>query len=1318
MRFLVAVAIVACSAFLISCSEEIQPPLDTGDDVGRYTSWDAAVELTVDEPDQELAKADVFVDAVFMAEGILVTVDATVDWRGNGSMTIDYGDRLEAGQQVADVHVYQFDEAGEISLETTGTVDPSSETITFDIADLSTAFVSFGSYPFERESCRPSELVQYLALTALRIWVADLHTNFDHYAANDDVCWRILRIYMSSFVGAALQRDTQVAAHLFWHWLMASGTDRQLRDNSYFDTRTEGWYRVFAAAARKRANEVYTQANCGNLAEGGSGSLGWEVTDSETSRTTGINHYRIHTHGSYMTDCGPDGNTSADFLIGVQARDTVDFNEYENPDLGCRINRVVCGELFSFTIPDTWGLYLTRTCNIGRDYDVYGEEVRIALDREEFSHLDCGCEQDGDPVACFRFMYQCVVPGDAAVVDASCSVAGGEGALEYRWDWEDNGSYDTSFSSSPYARHYYPSLGIKRVRLQVRNEAGETDTQVSTIQVAEHTECGDPTFIQLPADWQEYMAHAPEPGEENGLVARIDVPYDGSLVRADVPVFGAAGGDGFRTYRVEYGAGRDPDSWTTLATSDRAQETWDPDELDDSFGITIRGNLGSWDTGLKNYVYLPEYPVDHPVDLKGEYTLRLVVEGEDGTRAEDRVTVTVGNVVPNALGGVVTDADARVSLHVPPHAFDEAFRVIAARIGEREAGGAPNHEPLAAPVVFRGVEHRLAREAILGLAIPETADIAGDGVVVLVEDPAGEGWMPTAADVRHRDGRAWAEIPVTDLSRRFMLARGNGTVPTAASETDDTAVSVADPAVGDALVAEDFETGTGGWHCPDRLNVTDVALDRTATGDGSGCVRVSMPPSGRGGYVVMHDRPFDVRDYPVVRFEYRLPPESRVDLYARVGRRWYAVGFTDSPNEFRGRRVNITSIGRMAGVVADGNWHTAVFDLRSALASKTGRTVVDELVLADWDVTGFMKLETGRGPETVMHFDNFRIGEDPFRGPRLAVSPAVVDDFNKRNPANVFGLEGEVFAGADGRAWISHAPGRPEERGSALRLAYSGDRDDSYGGYVLPLPTVDASSHEVLALSLQGGADGLRIGLKDAYGAEARVDAGGFAVTADDGWSDVAIPLAAFSGVAEHALANISFAFAGVGAEMAATIDDVRFDMIRGGLTVDDFDGDDGVNDLGGAEVLLMSGDAALTARHTSHEGGCLSLSFGGSIGEITPEKTFSFAGWSTRLEGVDVSRMDELRLRLKTRAGGELPRVYLDDGGFRWGVDCAEYATATGSWEEIAIPLRRYVDSGVDLTHVAELQIVFEWEEMSGTVHVDDITFAYRRLATAAPAR
>jgi parallel beta-helix repeat protein len=67
-------------------------------------------------------------------------------------------------------------------------------------------------------------------------------------------------------------------------------------------------------------------------------------------------------------------------------------------------------------------------------------------------------------------------------VDASCSsdLKDSIAALQVRWDWENDGVYDTSYSTTKIAAHQYSTIGMKTIKLQVKDTDGNTHTTTKT----------------------------------------------------------------------------------------------------------------------------------------------------------------------------------------------------------------------------------------------------------------------------------------------------------------------------------------------------------------------------------------------------------------------------------------------------------------------------------------------------------------------------------------------------------------------------------------------------------------------------------------------------------------------------------------------------------------------------------------------------------------------------------------------------------------------------------------------------------------------
>jgi PKD repeat protein len=67
-------------------------------------------------------------------------------------------------------------------------------------------------------------------------------------------------------------------------------------------------------------------------------------------------------------------------------------------------------------------------------------------------------------------------PGDLVTFTSTSQPADGATIVDYRWDLDGNGSFETDTGSSPTATHTYPNPATVRVRLQVRDDGGGRDS--------------------------------------------------------------------------------------------------------------------------------------------------------------------------------------------------------------------------------------------------------------------------------------------------------------------------------------------------------------------------------------------------------------------------------------------------------------------------------------------------------------------------------------------------------------------------------------------------------------------------------------------------------------------------------------------------------------------------------------------------------------------------------------------------------------------------------------------------------------------------
>jgi Tol biopolymer transport system component len=104
-----------------------------------------------------------------------------------------------------------------------------------------------------------------------------------------------------------------------------------------------------------------------------------------------------------------------------------------------------------------------------------------------------GCDEQGDttrphsttPTACFSSEPSAGTTMTPFLVDASCSSDGQDAmaSLEVRWDWENDGTWDTSYTTTKTAAHRYESPGTKTIRLAVMDSDSSTATTMRQITV-------------------------------------------------------------------------------------------------------------------------------------------------------------------------------------------------------------------------------------------------------------------------------------------------------------------------------------------------------------------------------------------------------------------------------------------------------------------------------------------------------------------------------------------------------------------------------------------------------------------------------------------------------------------------------------------------------------------------------------------------------------------------------------------------------------------------------------------------------------------
>ncbi|MBI5574460.1 MAG: lamin tail domain-containing protein, partial [Elusimicrobia bacterium] len=260
--------------------------------------------------------------------------------------------------------------------------------------------------------------------------------------------------------------------------------------------------------------------------------------------------------------------------------------------------------------------------------------------------------------------------------------------------------------------------------------------------------------------------------EIKNIVANIRIPAEGSLVRATVPIFGVATAKNFKDYKVEYGKGFNPSTWTAIVVSQT--------EMLDNYVIpsgqqTIYGNLATWETGM---VPGEEYPLNdifHPaVDLgiSGKYTVRLTVNSYTGQTKSQDVHLIVGRVINNGTGGIIASDDGKVKVTVPPLALQNDWDLFAIVGQDTGTPDIPSGYNLIGNIYdFKPTDYTFRRPCTLEFAYTPSDLGAGneDRLGLYRYEPVEKKWVliSTRRDVILSEGDLVASILIDDNFTEF-----------------------------------------------------------------------------------------------------------------------------------------------------------------------------------------------------------------------------------------------------------------------------------------------------------------------------------------------------------------------------------------------------------------------------------------------------------------------------------------------------------------------------------------------------------------------
>jgi hypothetical protein len=120
-----------------------------------------------------------------------------------------------------------------------------------------------------------------------------------------------------------------------------------------------------------------------------------------------------------------------------------------------------------------------------------------------------------------------------------------------------------------------------------------------------------------------------------------------------------------------------------------------------------------------------------------------------------------------------------------------------------------------------------------------------------------------------------------------------------------------------------FETSLDSWKGGGKFDAI-LQRDTSTAASGYASLKLTCPSNAAAFTASARQDSFDASAYPYLEFDYRVPPQLRVDLLLNVNGQNYSIGFTD-------RTPDYTRLGQIADVKADLQWHHASVPLLQLL---------------------------------------------------------------------------------------------------------------------------------------------------------------------------------------------------------------------------------------------------------------------------------------------------------------------------------------------------------------------------------------------------
>lgn len=206
------------------------------------------------------------------------------------------------------------------------------------------------------------------------------------------------------------------------------------------------------------------------------------------------------------------------------------------------------------------GEHIIRTNAESVDGEITGDEISIVL-KDDYT----------PPTALFNYT---IGRNYTVNLDASYSHDNEDDIddLQVRWDWNNDGNWDTDFSNEKQITHQYPNLGTHRVTLMVKDTNGETDIIYKVIKVLDGsvTDIDNNVYSTIIINGKEWMAENlktdhyrnGDPVRDGNLTIGASFTYNNEVSYADT--FGYL----YNWYAINDARGLAPEGWHVATEKD------------------------------------------------------------------------------------------------------------------------------------------------------------------------------------------------------------------------------------------------------------------------------------------------------------------------------------------------------------------------------------------------------------------------------------------------------------------------------------------------------------------------------------------------------------------------------------------------------------------------------------------------------------------------------------------------------------------------------------------------------------------------------